>query len=347
MIEAAAQPPAQPPAIASRHSQHSRTPAPAECAHAIRAVANGVECLARSRWLMRNRGFNASGALRIVASEFPQTCKALESCPDEVLSAGRRAEPEDSRTESRPPLTLVVGVSKCGTTSLANFFRCSGVRTSHLRCGPNDEQPCAHCVLRFLADLAAYPVLKPDMAARSVDHEPMFRRLCGPASAHAQIDYPWDCLHPQVTSLFSLVRALPRACFVLNTRPLDHWLASVRGYGAAGLYSNAVGARTVGEQYYRSCPIFPRNESGLRAWAERHVAVARQMLSDEARCWVEVDIEDPRAADVLASALPFTNRSCWGAHNVNARRRRGKPSTPAGAFEEEGESQSQSEDGEQ
>ena len=68
---------------------------------------------------------------------------------------------------------------------------------------------------------------------------------------------------------------------------------------------------------------------------------------DEARCWVEVDIEDPRAADVLASALPFTNRSCWGAHNVNARRRRGKPSSLAGAFEEEGESQSQSEDGEQ
>ena len=57
---------------------------------------------------------------------------------------------------------------------------------------------------------------------------------------------------PQVTFLWTLVRALPHACFILNVRPVDHWLASARDFIVKdGLASRALGTRTVGELYQR------------------------------------------------------------------------------------------------
>ncbi len=91
----------------------------------------------------------------------------------------------------------------------------------------------------------------------------VLRRLCGNYDAFTQIDFTGEmradavgtCIYPQINYLGTLLRYLPRACFVLNTRPTAHWLNSVSQW--AGLMPRIL----------RNCPIWPRNETGLARWS--------------------------------------------------------------------------------
>ena len=59
------------------------------------------------------------------------------------------------------------------------------------------------------------------------------RSACGNYDVFAQIDFePYHaCMFPQVYFLETLLHYLPNACFILNTRPTEHWLTSVSHWG--------------------------------------------------------------------------------------------------------------------
>ncbi|EGB05407.1 hypothetical protein AURANDRAFT_66362 [Aureococcus anophagefferens] len=201
------------------------------------------------------------------------------------------------------PLALVVGLPKMGTTSLRNYFHCSGYRASHMACsnGP-------HC--------GALGVRRgPDALG---DQTRLFRKLCGDFDAFTQLDSvtTTGCVAPQVSHLAALVKALPSACFVLNTRPLDAWLASVRAHVTAHRYANW----SMYDRMVANCPVHPRNGAGLAAWAARHVERATALV-ERARCGVVVDIEgDVRAVGArLAAKLNGTHARCWGQANARPR----------------------------
>ena len=89
------------------------------------------------------------------------------------------------RAPPRPaggPLAVVVGLPKMGTTSLRNFFHCSGWRTSHQAChgGPH----CGACVEAFVARVAQLGVRKTALA----DQTALFREKCGDYDAFTQLD---------------------------------------------------------------------------------------------------------------------------------------------------------------
>ena len=214
-------------------------------------------------------------------------------------------------SDSSRPLTIAVGMPKAGTSSLHDYFKCNGWQSIHWRgCGnryASRQQPCAACILDFLADAAASPAELSPAAAES-----RFRKACGDADVYAQIDFVTRdlCLLPQITHLQSLVSLLPHACFILNTRPLNHWLGSVRDWGTHwGEHNNPLMQR-----FAKACPLWPRNETGLARLVEEHHARAREVLAT-APCAIELNVESESSAHELARAFPSTKTRCWGRSN--------------------------------
>ena len=66
----------------------------------------------------------------------------------------------------------------------------------------------------------------------------------------------------------------------------------------------------------RFCPIWPRNETGLAAWYEAHLARARAAMAAQ-RCSQVLDTESPEAPRQLAALFPGVREACWGHSNRN------------------------------
>ena len=127
-------------------------------------------------------------------------------------------------------------------------------------------------MMRWVTDVSGQP---------ADDKSAELRSACGDYDVFAQVDYEphYTCLFPQVFFLQTLLRYLPHACFVLNTRSTDHWLSSVRNwYDMMGRMIDA-------------CPIHPRNETGLGEWYDRHKMRA-SLAMRSAKCALEFNIED-------------------------------------------------------
>ena len=102
----------------------------------------------------------------------------------------------------------------------------------------------------------------------TTDGSAALRSACGDYDVFAQIDYEPNgaCLFPQMYFLQTLLRYLPSACFILNTRPTEHWLESVRNWN------------DMLPHMISSCPINPRNATGLGEWYDRFKARASLAL---------------------------------------------------------------------
>ena len=188
------------------------------------------------------------------------------------------------------PLVIVVGMPKCGTGTIYEFFECNGWKTSHQVCSgflpwldlmnADAERgiTCAACVTHWVTTVMGKP---------ASDRSAELRLACGNYDVFAQLDSEplHTCLFPQVSFLQTLLNYLPHACFVLNTRPTDKWLSSVRNWHHLQMGANLT------TRLIDSCPIHPRNETGLGDWYERHNLQASLALRS-ARCALEIDIED-------------------------------------------------------
>jgi hypothetical protein len=81
------------------------------------------------------------------------------------------------------------------------------------------------------------------------------------------------------------LRTCHTAAPVLNTRPTDHWLSSVRGWAIGTELGGLLG------RMIDACPIYPRNETGLGEWYDRHKMRA-SLAMRSAKCALEFNIED-------------------------------------------------------
>ena len=130
---------------------------------------------------------------------------------------------------SSRPLVIVLGMPKTGTESIAKFFTCNKWKSSHWTCPGHGH--CGQCLLRWVAAVAGSSI---------ADGADLLREACGDFDVFSQIDYEPSgaCLFPQVTYLPTLLRYLPNAYFVLNTRPTAHCTLAVE-CRAVGQYAGA------------------------------------------------------------------------------------------------------------
>jgi len=211
-----------------------------------------------------------------------------------------------SATTSRPIINL--GLPKSGSSSVADFFECGGLQTSHWSCG---DDLCGACAKRNVA--AGRPILA----------------SCGDYDVWAQIDVTGGtrsgvqrysdqdlCFLPQVTHLRELHEQFPNALFVLPTRPIEHWLASVN---------------TWGDMYDRlfECSLPGLNRQGKSREEQDHllaqfyynhtIAVREFMAMRPRQMLLEFAIEED--ADLVGPHLESVTgfpASCWGKANCKA-----------------------------
>ena len=141
----------------------------------------------------------------------------------------------------------------------------------------------------------------------AADGEASFRAGMGNPDVVAEFGLHDGCLFPQIGHLHTLLTRLPRACFVLTHRPVERWLASVRAHNS------------MLPQLLASCPLEPRNESGLARWYTSFIALAAAALATRP-CAAVLNIEDPATGHQLAEVFNGTNASCWGKHHTSAAR---------------------------
>uniref|UniRef100_A0A7S0NE31 Sulfotransferase domain-containing protein n=1 Tax=Phaeocystis antarctica TaxID=33657 RepID=A0A7S0NE31_9EUKA len=190
------------------------------------------------------------------------------------LSAAEVSRANSSTTPTSRPLIIVLGMPKTGTETIGEFFKCNGLKSAHWKC---DHSTCGDCVMRWVTEMSG---------SSTSDGSAALRSACGDYDVFAQMDYEprGACLFPQMYFLQTLLRYLPSACFILNTRPTEHWLASVRNW--------KTGRNNMLSRLTSACPINPRNATGLGEWYERFKARASLALRASTRCGLEFDLED-------------------------------------------------------
>ena len=141
----------------------------------------------------------------------------------------------------------------------------------------------------------------------TTDGSAALRSACGDYDVFAQVDYEPNgaCLFPQMYFLQTLLRYLPSACFILNTRPTEHWLESVRNWN------------DMLPHMISSCPINPRNATGLGEWYDRFKARASLALRASSRCALEFvchpEGSNPSRGPQQRSAIPTrASSACLG-----------------------------------
>ena len=248
-----------------------------------------------------------------------------------VVHAGR-LEVEKPITEvgdrAKRPLVVNLGIAKSGTTSLFKYFHCSGWKAVHdIKCrGICDERRCKNLscgdqLQRFILstplcdETETSPLVRPCYSHGTEQSENFFvqhfHEYTGPFDVYAEMNNAVNCNFPQVDLLFDIIERLSGACFILTSRPVEHWLDSVRRFRIHGI--------TLLERLLDKCSLAPQyaqNETGLAAWYVMHLKRARAALA-KVHCALEVEIESPDAGARLAELFPGTNSSCWGHANRN------------------------------
>ena len=125
---------------------------------------------------------------------------------------------------------IVVGLAKAGTTTIAGFFECAGVRTMHWGA-------CAKGV----------PGLRdgPTVCGQCAGHNDRAGRLplegCGNYDVWAQMDTA--SYMPQITMLPGIHAQYPNATFILNQRSVGDWVSSIKRW-ANGSFHRKLGSST-------------------------------------------------------------------------------------------------------
>ena len=211
---------------------------------------------------------------------------------------------------SHPVINL--GLPKSGSSSVADFFQCAGLRTSHHDCdvvsqidvarrprpGRQKKTTCGGCAERNAE--AGRPLLLG----------------CGEYDVWAQMDVDGDggrvCFLPQVTHLSELLEQYPNALFLLPTRPADHWVASVNNWN--NMHERLFQCGLPGLNLDHSSD--KAQDDLLKQFYYNHTLSVREFMATQSSAFIEFDIEEKEelvgAQLAEATGLPA---SCWGKSN--------------------------------
>lgn len=254
--------------------------------------------------------------------------------PRRALGQGAGDQEMPPHADVRVPLpVLVVGLPKAGTTSLASYFACGGLDTSHYKCvdlaegddsfasdGSTMEQTCGRCIRDALA--ANEPPLlscgnfeawaQMDVAGKPLARSGEVGLDDDGAGGEASED---TCFFPQIDALDALDAEFPKATLVLNRRASpEAWLQSVDEWNdlRERLRDCDVGGLPAG-----AGAAGPEGDAELLAFVERHEANVRAFVAAHpSHALVEVTIEDPEAGKALEAAFGIP-AECWGRENAN------------------------------
>lgn len=199
------------------------------------------------------------------------------------------------------PRYINAGLPKTGSTSIRDFYICTGLSAGHYKhAGKMLGKQASKCAAR------GRPLLD-----------------CGPCfDAYAQIDFIGRarCVIPQITHLERLVRDYGNATFLLPFRNASAWVSSAQRFAgpwpADRLPQRLARCRLPGVGA-------PRDDSldALAAWYVTVTNRARAVLARAERSrglkWVEFDVAAPDAGAVLAGTVPGGRPACWGQSNAN------------------------------
>lgn len=190
---------------------------------------------------------------------------------------------------------LNLGMPKCGSTTLLDFFRCAGFNANHGQNGKCMEQ----------AVLDGKPPISGCKGTNSLDV------LC-------QLDNNFEgCSYPQITLLDEIHREFPRASFVLPFRPVNDWIRSARDYhNMESRWNNCLLPGLVKKQKQLS-------KQDIRNWWCGHVNHVREFVKRHpTHKLVELDLYDAQSSSKALASLFNADASCWGHSNSNVRKRK-------------------------
>ena len=204
---------------------------------------------------------------------------------------------------------IVLGMLKAGTSSVAQYFKCGGLVTSHYKCR---LQYCGECI-RNNMDLGRPPFTS-----------------CGDYTVWAQIDYasspmhrhdPEACYFPQVEALDAIHAEFPNATFILNTRNVNDWIKSVDHW--SNLRERLGKCDISGLPAGKGAPG-PQGDAELTSFWWEHISRVRTFVQmHPSHKLVEVAIDTPGAGVHMQQEFGISAK-CWGNHNNNLKSELGK-----------------------
>lgn len=185
---------------------------------------------------------------------------------------------------------FVVGLPKTGTTSLHEFFKCGGLSSAHWKCGGDTR--CGECI------------------EANVRHKRPPLQDCGNFDVYAQMDVDADgnhsCYFPQIDALHLLYKHYPRATYILNTRPFDHWNRSIHRWH--GMYHRL--------RYKCHWPFVEANHTNFFRQLHRQTqqfVKSFQREHPDMRL-LNIDIESNETGTILRSEFGM-DKDCWTQKN--------------------------------
>mmetsp|Transcript_39753 Transcript_39753/g.96009 ORF Transcript_39753/g.96009 Transcript_39753/m.96009 type:complete len:255 (-) Transcript_39753:95-859(-) len=204
-----------------------------------------------------------------------------------------------------PRPILVVGMPKVGTSSIYEFFKCNGIKSSHYCCcGSNRTH--THC-----GDGRSFS----DCMRQNAKSNRKILEGCGDYDVYAQMDgEAGNSIYlPQHFALDSIHEYSPNATWILNLRNAAEWVSSVTNwYGLGG-------------RFLRRFKVDIKNKNANRTKAlidifDNHVQTVRDFVrTHPTHHLIELDIKSKNAGKILAHEFSL-NEGCWGNHNQNPRR---------------------------
>lgn len=222
----------------------------------------------------------------------------------------------EQRALPRPVLNL--GMPKMGSSTLWQFFVCSGWKTNHwktrkglvgkcMRNANNDSKP-------ILASCDSWKMRGKD-----------FMNITGPdhgSEAYLQMDYcllndKAVCVFPQVQYLERMHEESPNATFVLLFRPPEDWFRSLMSW-PPGFTKRSLGNRIAKAQL----PGLPAGNGTtldeMKSWWCWHVNRVRSFVDrNPSHALIELDLYDANHTAAVLATLFKSRRQCWGHVNAN------------------------------
>lgn len=197
---------------------------------------------------------------------------------------------------------LVVGMPKVGTTSITEFFECSGrYKVSHHQCrGRGGHGRCGVLIRNNV--LEGRPPLQ------GTGDFDVYAQMDAFALSRNYFDY--SCYMPQVENLKELNAHYPNATIVLNTRNITNWVNSLHNYNGGNMLNHLIQCNVTGLPNGVG-----KNDSDLYAFFQNHLDSIRSFAkAHQSHKFIEFDIESHDAGKTLSDAFRI-NRTCWGQAN--------------------------------
>jgi len=187
-----------------------------------------------------------------------------------------------------------VGMPKCGSNSLYQYFHMGGFYSRHYHCGQGGY--CGRCI---------YSQVK--------EKQPLLSN-CGNFTVWTQMDFTNGglCIFPQITLLDELYNENPNATFILPFRNVTGWIKSVTNWppnhpNYRVRINNLCDFTEIGIE--RKSLMEDKNMAALYC---NHVKHVRQFVHDHpSLTLIEFSIEDQNAGDILERYFGV-NASYWG-----------------------------------